>query len=531
MRDRTWIPTKSGSPAVATVHRPSDDIATGWLVIVPSLGLEAEVSYRTLLALADAAAARGVCALLLDISGGGDGAHIDESTDIVGRWLDEVSAAVDLADTVAPDIPINVLGYRLGGAIVSRWRPREGVRVVVWEGVDGNGFIRRTKLLAKLEGVSGGTNDALFGTPISGAQVEALRCLRLSPPSHGAGTRIEADRDVAERIGLVPPHLAEVPRGAVAEIVGGLAVSEYGQDISTWRGTDKSEQLIAGRLIRETLITVGPQRLMGITSGPATEATRPEVLLFTPQGAERSSGPGGLWALACRRQAALGHVSVRCERRGIGLHDDVSTNREPNPYSASALDDVSHLVLFGQTLGDRTVLVGSCAGAWLSLAAARRVAVDAIVAFNVPDWTDQVGTFDQEFIDNWHGVSMQQSTPLALPTTARQILARNRLARSLAGALRSCRVALYGLPILRGLGPQTAVYLALSETDYRTFVASGGGGLRLGRHVRSLWIPGGIDHGFRCSKARAVALHFVEHALLTSFPRPRGRIRDVRGSA
>ncbi|MDO5712716.1 MAG: hypothetical protein Q4P32_13405, partial [Micrococcales bacterium] len=333
-RRRTWL-TTSGRALSLRVDEPMGRTAVGALVVLPSFDREATVSFRTTRALAAHAAAAGFVAYTFDLSGDGDSQDLRRGDDPARCWVADAEAVIDLARTaVGSDLPVHVVGLRLGAAILAA-TPRTGPgHRIYWEPVSGRMFLRTHQLIRSQsvgvkvvpEGIE------LDGTHLSEEQRAGIATLRAPRPGaatrtvdeHHDSFRIDDDREAGLRIALGAPYFAAVPLDAIADIVANLPQGSA-RTLAAWEETDAvTMESPDGVPVVETLCAVGPRHLPAVrTHSPS--ATPRIGAVFTAMGAEVRSGPGGLWARAARDLAGRGVVSLRADRAGLG--DDAAPDR------------------------------------------------------------------------------------------------------------------------------------------------------------------------------------------------------------
>lgn len=504
-RRRTWL-TTSGRALALRVDEPEGRQAVGALVVVPSFGREATVSFRTTRALAAHAAAAGFVAYTFDLSGDGDSQDLRRGDDPGRCWAADAAAVMALARAaVGPDLPVHVVGLRLGAAILAS-TPRVGPGCrVYWEAVSGRMFLR-THQLIRTQAVGIGVvpeGVELDGTHLCGAQAAGVAALKTPRPEAGTLTgderrdsfRLEVDRGAGLRIALGGPYFATVPLKAIAEIVAGLPQgfprplpAWEGADTVTWKGPD-------GVPVVETLCEVGPRSLPAVrTHSPS--ATPRLGAVFTAMGAEVRSGPSGLWARAARDLAGRGVVALRADR--IGLGDDAVPDRadEPRPYTDASVESVREAVEhLRDELGTLPIVgVGVCAGAWALLRASVACRLDEIVAVNTVHFNPDEQVYDEDFYRHFHG---EQAPALAAgrldePDPGLEGDSRSRI---VAGVSRAKEVASHELAIrhprlraalrrhvpidhvdllMRDVPDSTRVRFVFGPKEYRIFTGKGG---------------------------------------------------------
>lgn len=397
----SWI-TSSGRATAVRIDYPPSDKAVGSIVIVPTFAREAVVSSRFVRVLAVRAALRGFVVLSFAFSGDGDSGPLPEDN-VDGAWLREAECVVDVARQIVGELPVHLIGLRLGACVASAMERRSGEIGVLWEPVSGSRFLRHHTMIRRLsvrvpprkEGVE------LAGALLTSAQAASIAALSVPSDAQSADSglyvRMETERDVANRMFLSSPHFATVPYGAIDEVLNVLP-RHHAERISEWCGNTKVTVAVNGETsVVEEFVTVGPHGLWGIVTTAINVPARAGLAL-TAMGAELRSGPGDLWAAAARQLASEGVVTLRCDRRLLGDALDVEVPTEARPYTDDSVDDViaQVQVLRGSTPGPVTA-VGVCAGAWVFLRATESVQLDNLLVVNPMHWNPDSSVYDETF--------------------------------------------------------------------------------------------------------------------------------------
>jgi dienelactone hydrolase len=124
----------------------------------------------------------------------------------------------------------------------------------------------------------------------------------------------------------------------------------------------------AGGRVTEDVVTVGPDRLVGVRARPAAvdPAAPGPVVVWLNTGSEHHVGPGRAWTELTRDLALLGWTSVRVDFSGFGESPDAG-HAPGRPYDAHTVDEAGRLVTWLAQDGHPSVLVGLCASAWVAL--------------------------------------------------------------------------------------------------------------------------------------------------------------------
>lgn len=451
-RTFTWV-TGSGRALPVRVDAPPFGQIRGAVVIVPSLGREAVVSYRTVRSLAVRAARAGLVALTFSLSGDGDSEDLRPGDDAVTAWLDDIRAVATQAQAlVGDDLPVSLVGLRLGAALVQRiaaedtgnleqgadavTAARAGGAHVVWEPVSGVSFLRHHVQL-RATGVPGdpiSEGVELDGFLLTQAQADSLRTLPAArrsqaspqPGEPGASSlltpgevhiRFESDRRESVRLALGATYFAHVPLDTLDSIVATLPTGAP-RPMEAWAPVTEAHLRVTDergrcREVLETLVEVGSSRLPAIvTSAPGAPVRR--GLAMSAMGAEVKWGPGRVWTRAARDLAFTGVVSIRADRSLIGDDVDPDEAREPNPYTDASVTDVCEaaaaLRAAVQALSPGSLaeplpiaMAGVCAGTWSQLRASAERPVDTVIAVNPVHWNPDASLYTEAFFDHYHG--------------------------------------------------------------------------------------------------------------------------------
>lgn len=554
-RDRrrfTWE-TGSGRALAVRVDEPAGRQAVGALVVVPSFGREATVSFRAIRALAAYAAAAGFVAYSFDLSGDGDSQALSPDADPARCWTADAEAVVALARTaVGDDAPVHVVGLRLGAAILAGVPPTGPGRRVHWEPVSGRMFLRLHRLIRE-QSVGGrlvSDGVELDGAHLSDTQacgITALRAPRRGAPDAAADEtiRLETDRQAALRIALGAPYFADVPLDAIREIIADLPPGPA-RELPAWAPTTEATLKDSrGRTVVETICAVGSRGLPAVlTRAPGVA---PHVgVAFSAMGAEVKSGPAGLWAQAARELAGDGVVSLRADRALLGDDAEPTRAAEPRPYTDASVGSVVESVrTLRAEIGDRPVVgIGLCAGAWSLLRAAPECAIDELVAVNAVHFNPDERVYDEAFYQHYHGEEAPAlaagESPDAEP--AGEDVPSERLGRVKEAASRELairfpwlRSALRpGVPVdhvallVDRVPSSTAIRFVFGVEEHRIFAGKGGRralrrASRRGGEVREIVDPR-IDHSLFSEAGRRRMRELLREVLV----RDRGRENGTR---
>lgn len=554
-RTRTWL-TTSGRALAVRVDEPEGRRAVGALVVVPSFGREATVSFRTTRALAAHAAAAGFVAYSFDLSGDGDSEDLRKDDNPARCWVRDVEAVIALArGAVGDDAPVHVVGLRLGAAILAA-TPRTGPgNRVYWEPVSGRMFLRAHRLIrTQAIGVPPLTSGVeLDGTYVSDAQAAGIATLRTPPrPADGAGddgagdrVLVDDDRQAGLRIALGAPFFATVPLATIRGIVAGLPAATP-RALPGWAGVDEVTLTAPdGTEVVERWCTVGPRRLLAVRTHAPGAPVR-AGLVATAIGAEVRSGPGGVWARAARELAGAGVVTLRADRALLGDDAEPTSSEEPRPYTDAAVRSLAEAVDHLRAQDDAVPIVGIgiCAGAWGLLRAARSCRLDEVIAINPVHFNPDTAVYDEAFYRHYHGeeapaLSVGQPAPPATAAHGRRVINRawdfkHAVSHKLAVRYPRLRAAVRrDVPVddvrdlVRLVPARTCVRFIFGAEEHRIFVGKGGR-KAMARFARSggrgaVEVDPLVDHSLLAETARARVLQLLRRSVVDAPPATAGR--------
>lgn len=531
----TWLRTPGGRQVLVRVDEPVSGRARGALVIVPSIARESTVPFRRIRALAIRAADAGFVTLSLSLGGDGESQGLGFDDDLVRVWSDEVAATIEAAAEACPELPVNLVGWRLGGALAYAQiasdppNPLVNGSVLLWEPASGTSFLRQHQNLRRFAST---VTPLPHGVEVCGMhftsdQARSLAALKVprSLPDGSAFTvvREENPRDVM-RLTLGSPHFVEVDVRLADSFVDRLRSGPSREYVpvphvpeATWTEPGAGE-------VRETQVLVGEHRLPGVlTRSPGIGCT--SAVVFTAIGAELRAGPGGTWTRAARELAPEGVVSLRMDRRYLGEDIDITMSREPYPYTEQSVRDVEEAADYLGAVAEASVTgVGACSGGWSLLRASAEGGFASVLAINPIHWDPDPRNYDEDFYERTYqaeGAFAQtlsvaasrddEESPHPPPRPGWQMridpllhrLARRfpRLRGFVRGDRRSDRV-----PALLELVPaDTEAILAMGPGEAAVFRAKGGPGYiakpRNAAHTRLIVDPA-VDHSLFSAGSR-----------------------------
>ena len=191
---------------------------------------------------------------------------------------------------------------------------------------------------------------------------------------------------------MVDPLASKVPWQSIAHAVDWLRAGTVGKDQlhppvdandAGWsfapvpRTSALVDTSLSQRRIRERVLTISQEpNLFGIVSGlpdAATDSLPFIVMLNT--GSTYRVGPHRLYVSLARQLAAKGFPCLRMDLCGLGDSVTPYTERENDPYPATALRDIDRTLecLESQFGVRRVVLMGLCSGAYAAFQAAAQL--------------------------------------------------------------------------------------------------------------------------------------------------------------
>ena len=407
----TWVEVSNRSLAVR-VDAPAHGEARGVVVLVPPVGRERVSFHRSVIAAAVACAEADLMVWTPSLTGEGDSTSASGFEDLATTWVADVTAVADVASRAAPNLPLTLVGVRLGAAITSRVEHPAVKSRMDWDPVSGRHYVR-AQLALRVLTLSNGDftppeDTEFIGSALSSRQLDSLRTLCLLPGEQA--TMIPSDPD-PERNADSHPQLGRVARAGVEAVVAGAAVSEM--HAMSWAPllSTVTSHPGSGRGVRETFVHVGPHRLVGVLSEPEDGPADPVAVVFTATGSELREGPAAVWADLARRLAEGGVAALRADRGLIGDAVDARLDSATNPYSEQGVADLCAAVDLMTRRGHEVVAVGLCVGAWLALRAAAQSSIVETVAINTLVWADSDGRaaagFDRSLAWSRSGVALR----------------------------------------------------------------------------------------------------------------------------
>ncbi|MEO8551855.1 MAG: alpha/beta fold hydrolase [Kofleriaceae bacterium] len=467
-------------PWLAYRHPGKPDAGTA-LVIVPPFGHEALNAYRSLRALAEAAAQAGLDAWRIDLDGTGDSAGDDRDPDRVRHWLASITATVEAARAYGATRVI-LVGVRLGATLAAQVAADHLIAIAPV--VAGKKWLREMRALQGALGLPPAPataipfdGDEALGFAISPQTREALTVLDLEKAAAAPAHVFVIDRDdmpastkwldklralgsdvTHARIPgyvemVMDPHKSEIPTQIIAAVLERAVAWAAGTTRAAATPPVFPRTARFGDVIEEPVSIAG---LAAVVSRPAKQPRPQRALLILNAGAVRRVGPNRMFVTIARRIAADGALVVRADLPGLGDSQPAVGDPDRVVYFEAAEPAVSQLVAWCRAAGaTKVVPAGLCSGGYYALRSTLGGdPVAAMIAINpgTPDLAGFQATVDAERYnqsvrdpEKWKkllrgGVDMRRLTR-SVVTRARELatarvagLAR-KLGRPLAGDL------------------------------------------------------------------------------------------------
>ncbi|WP_242091224.1 alpha/beta fold hydrolase [Curtobacterium sp. DN_7.5] len=366
----------SGSPALrVAVHLPP--AARAGVVIVPPLGQEGVIAYRTLRLLADRLEARGVASVRYDPSGRGDAAP---DTDPHAQVRSAGHAAALLRSTGVRRIGFVGLA---SAAIVAAEAAADDDALVVWDPpASGRAWLRGQRALATmtigsdrvLDGV-----ESLVGIDVDEAEAAVLGALTFTPCAAPTVAFVRPGAPAPRKLGAVDRievHGTDelMDRTSMHARIPGPAVDEVVAWIDTWapavaetpRTPVLDEVLDVDGRVSERMVRLGPEALFGIETVSSAQGHDAPTVVLHNGSAEHRVGASDYQVALARDLARDGARVLRIDRRGTGESSVVRADERDFMFAQEWIDDQATVLDALEVPPDRLALVGMCAGAWLA---------------------------------------------------------------------------------------------------------------------------------------------------------------------
>jgi alpha-beta hydrolase superfamily lysophospholipase len=370
-----WLDSAHG-PVAAWLTEPAGANGLGVLVL-PPVGYASSSSHRFTRTLAERLAADGAVVARVDYPGTGD--SDGDAGDLVSLAPWRGIAAVGVAELRRRGArAVVVVGIELGATFALLEAADAGVAgiVTIAPVLSGSRWVRALRLLG-IESPDEGVALAghLFPEPVL-AEVMALH---VEPPP-GIPLLAVPEQPATKAFLFRPAEEATVDDALVDDIaswvedlvpIGGAGPRTAGlQSVATVHRHSRE--------VREEFVEVGPDGLVGVLSSTGDSDA---VYVLVNSGSDPHTGPGRAWVELARDLAVGGQPTLRLDLRGWGESPDGPTT-PGRPYDPHGVGDVTRLVDALHEQGQRVVLGGLCAGAWIAMEATRWTSVDGLVVLN-----------------------------------------------------------------------------------------------------------------------------------------------------
>ena len=447
------------SIARAVYFESGDDQLFGWLhqpsmpsqpklgvVICGPFGYESICAHRSVREFGEVIADAGIPTLRFDYLGSGDSADIDENSDLVKRWTQDVIAAIhELRHRTGVD-RVCLLGIRLGALLAAlasaECRFVESL-VLIGPVVSGRRYVRELRMTqlagTAMSGTAGPDADPEVsratpkvleagGFSLSEATLQSLAAADLQASASPAvrsiliidNDKLPSAKRWAESLsqagieleykalpGLIEmamtaPQFATAPQAMIDVTRHWLTAVAVRPETHSTVDPQTAEQRTADQSSVAELSLEDPESprakiterpvyipsgatLFGIVTEPrADEKRRRAVILLNP-GADFHIGASRMYVSLARRWARRGYYVLRLDLAGIGDSATRAGKSDDEVFPDEAIDDIRSAIDFMRSryaISDMT-LAGLCSGAYHALrAAVAGVSVNRILMVN-----------------------------------------------------------------------------------------------------------------------------------------------------
>jgi alpha-beta hydrolase superfamily lysophospholipase len=399
-----------GTHLFAWLHQPSTPSGQKLGVVICSpFGYESICAHRSVRAFAETIADAGIPAMRFDYLGSGDSADIDEDSDIVKRWTQDVISAIrELRQRTGVE-RICLLGIRLGGLlatlaasecrmvdsliligpVVSGRRYVRELRMTQLAGTamsgdtspDGDAEVNRTKSKVLEAGgfsLSAATLQSLTAADLQTAAPPAVRSMlildnaTLPSAKRWAESLSQSGIELEYKtlpglieMAMTAPQFAVVPEAMIDATRRWLTALAIPADMTPAADRHTAERHPDGTVpstvtelsladpeLPRTMITERPvsipsgATLFGIVTEPrADEKRRRAVILLNP-GADFHIGASRMYVSLARRWARRGYYVLRLDLAGIGDSATGAGNSDDEVFPDEAIDDIRSAIDF-----------------------------------------------------------------------------------------------------------------------------------------------------------------------------------------
>jgi alpha-beta hydrolase superfamily lysophospholipase len=394
----------------AWLHQPSTPARQKLGVVICSpFGYESICSHRSVRVFAETIADAGIPALRFDYVGSGDSADIDENSDIVKRWTQNVISAIHELRRRTGVERICLLGIRLGallatlaaaecrmvdslilvGPVVSGRRYVRELRMTQLAGTamsgdtspDGAAEVNRTKSKVLEAGgfsLSAATLQSLTAADLQTAAPPAVRSMLIldnnTLPSAKrwaeslSQSGIELDYRTlpgliemamtAPQFSVVPQAMMDATRRWLTALAV-LAETNPAAELQTAQSgrpgqvhSSVTELSLEDPESPQAMITERPvyipsgATLFGIVTEPRTDEKRRRAVILLNPGADFHIGASRMYVSLARRWARRGYYVLRLDLGGIGDSATGAGNSDDEVFPDEAIDDIRSAIDF-----------------------------------------------------------------------------------------------------------------------------------------------------------------------------------------
>jgi alpha-beta hydrolase superfamily lysophospholipase len=348
--------------------------------------------------LAERFAAAGIAALRFDYPGQGDSLDAAPDADAVPLWLDAIRAGRQRLMSELGLSRVALGGVRLGASLAYMAAEPEDPLLLLAPVVSGRSWSAKLRFAAAQgRRDAGGVVDAdaldADGLVLSPATCAGLACVDLLAPGAARGptflalagkapkaltpalwARVQSletvDFEGYDRL-FVDPNDNEAPEPLFGAAVGWLSAHAPA-------GGAAAAPRPCGRVLQQTLVGPGWREeavafgdgLVGVVTSPVEDSpkTLVDAVVFLNTGGDPKAGIGRFAALAGRRLAAHGRMSLRFDFGGVGDSKEPEGVERVHVYETSRTRDLDAVHAFLKQRGvGRIFLVGVSAGGFHAL--------------------------------------------------------------------------------------------------------------------------------------------------------------------
>jgi alpha-beta hydrolase superfamily lysophospholipase len=361
------------------------------------MGYEYMHSYRTLLHMADALAARGLPTVRFDYGGSGSSPGDAMSPRLLETWTNDIHAAAALLENITGEAP-SLLGLSLGATLAGLAASRSTVRHFVgWAPViSGRRYVRELEALVKIAGIQRPQGVEFIeagGFMLSDETARDLKSVDLGKlqfriegqvlvlerddltTSSGlsgvmSGQGLEVDVEVAQDYTKMmdEPHYTVVPHSTIERIALWLSDRASGSgagSLSTLPPAVRTQSRSDSGGAEQFVQLRGNHELFAVHTTSSKERSNAPLLVLVNSGSVHQVGPNRVYVELARHLQAAGFPTLRVDLRNLGDSIRGRSSNENHPYPETMIDDLSRFLEWaGDVAGyERIVVAGICSGA------------------------------------------------------------------------------------------------------------------------------------------------------------------------